>query len=108
MEEIIQIILKSYGLVGIVLLAPYAGIFFLWKELKKTLQEKAKDSKAHAEAISSYGERIVEAHKLRVQDAQSISDRLIALSSEHSSLSKETNMALDRLGDLMTLVRERR
>lgn len=84
MDELIQLIFKSYGLVGVILASPLVAVVFLWRH-NQALQDK-----------------LQAANDKRVEDAQRITDKLMLMSSEHASLSKETNLALDRIGDVLT------
>jgi len=86
MDELIQLVFKSYGIVGVIIFTPVIAVVFLWRHTQ-TLQE-----------------RLQTANDKRIEDSQRISDKLMGMASEHAVLAKETNMALDRIGDMMTAV----
>jgi hypothetical protein len=104
MEELIQLVIKSYGVIGLVMLSPFVGVWFLWKQNQKLHDTIAALTSSSAERIVVAGDRIVEAQKQRVTDAQAIMDRLVTMVTEQSGLNKETNLALERLADLMSMM----
>jgi hypothetical protein len=89
-EEIIQLVTKTYGLVGLLLVAPIVAVVYQWKQ----------NNKLHAEVIKATQES-TEAQKQRVADAQAISNKLLDVVSEQSALNKETNIALDQVRELL-------
>lgn len=91
MEELIQLFTKTYGVIGLLLIAPFIAVKMLWTRI----QELQKDLQAALQAVN-------DAHGKRVEDAKAISERLLEMVKEHSELSKETNIALDRIGDMLT------
>lgn len=93
MEALLELILKTYGLAGILLLSPLAAVWFLWKENKELrgLYQAAM-------------EKVNETHLKRVDDSKAVSEKLLAMVQEHAELSTETNLALDRVGDTLTIV----
>lgn len=93
MEELIQLITRTYGLIGIILLMPFVLMKFLWSDNKSLRKE-----------LAAANEKIVSMQEKRVQDAKDISEKLIEMSSEHAGLTKETNIALDRVGDTLTVM----
>lgn len=84
MEELIESVQQSYGIVGVILASPLAALIYIWKD-NKALQEQ-----------------VVEAQKQRVADAQNVSDKLIVMVQEQAGLAKESNIALDRLGNMLS------
>ena len=93
MEEIIHLIIKSYGIIGVILLSPMVALKFVWDH-NKHLQGQ----------LQIANDRVQEATTKRVDDSKSIVDKLLIMSSEHASLSKETNHALDRVGDTLSII----
>lgn len=93
MEDLIQLVTKTYGLVGVILLAPFALMKFLWA-----------DNKALRRQLEVANEKVNAVQEKRIEDAKAISEKLIEMSSEHAGLTKETNIALDRVGDTLTLM----
>lgn len=86
MEEIITLIAKTYGLVGLLLAAPLVACVFLWRENKAL----------HKEVVTAKGEA-TEAQKQRVADAQAVTGKLLEMTKEQASLNMETNVVLERL-----------
>lgn len=99
MEEIIQLIIKTYGLIGIFLLLPLVFCYLLWRENKTLTKQLQTNHDSAAKKIQECNDRIVEAHKARVIDGQAINNRLIEMVSEQAALNKETIMAMDKLGE---------
>jgi hypothetical protein len=133
MDEVLQLVIKTYGIVGVLILAPVVGVVFVWRSKEvlhgKYVADLKKLSEDYSKAITSMHNdqvtRLVEVHQsqikllsdssdkvvasqaLRVADGQAITSKLMEVVSEQSSLNKETNMALGRVGDLMVSLRER-
>lgn len=93
MEEIIVLVQKSYGLLGVFLVLPLVAVIVVWRQNVK-LQDKV--LKAH--------EDTTDAHKQRVKDAQEINVKLIDVLKEQTGLNIETNLALERIGDALNEV----
>jgi hypothetical protein len=100
-DEIIQLIIKSYGLIGLFLILPLLACYFLWKENKRITQQLQDIHEDAARKIQACNDRIIEAHKIRVTDAQAVSSRVMELSSEQTSGNKEYISALDRLTSII-------
>jgi hypothetical protein len=83
-NEIIELILRTYGIVGLLIAAPFFAVIILWRENRRL----------HAETVH--------VQRCRVEDSQSVVSKLVDVVSEQSSLSRETNKALDRIADVMT------
>lgn len=86
MSELLLLVERTYGLVGIFLLAPVGALAVVWRQNVKIQTALA------------------EAQKLRVKDAQDINSKLIDIVREQTGLSTETNLALERIGDAMNEV----
>jgi hypothetical protein len=108
MEELVQLVLKTYGIAGLVMLSPFAGVVYLWRHNVQLQKELISTSRSYAEKIQVASEKTVDAQKQRVADAQAIMDRLVTMVGEQSSLNKETNLALERLTDLLSLMQQKR
>lgn len=83
MEELVQLVVKTYGLVGLFLLAPMVAIVYLWRRNMK---------------LDADMSRIQE---LRVTDAKSVSEKMMEIVVEQAGLNKETNIALDQVRELL-------
>lgn len=97
MEELLLLIQKTYGLIGIFLVAPVLALIVVWKQ----------NSKLQGEVVKTKNE-VVEAQKQRVKDAQDINTKLIELVKEQTSLNTETNLALERIGDALNELQTQR
>jgi hypothetical protein len=83
MEEILQLILKTYGVVGLLIAAPFIAVVFLWKEnkvLRKDLES---------------------VQQKRVEDNKEVTKSVLEVAKEQSSLNKETNLLLERMSDTL-------
>jgi hypothetical protein len=89
-NDIVELILKTYGIAGILLLMPFIAVVVLFKENKSL----------HADVLA--------AQVKRVEDAQAISTKLIEIVSNQSALNKETNLALDKISETMVHCNARR
>lgn len=112
MQELFDLISKTYGIAGLIILSPFVGIFFLWRANQSLHLQLAALSVAHAKTLETStkefldkillaNDKIVAAQVQRVQDAQGISTMLVTIVSEQSSLNKETNMALDKITEFL-------
>lgn len=90
MEDIVQLILKTYGVAGLIMLSPFVAVVFLWRHCVSQAKEQAAE--------------IARINEQRVAEAKATTEKLIALVSEQSSLNKETNMALERVGDALAYI----
>lgn len=103
MEEILQLIIKSYGLIGIFLVLPLGASALLWKENKALTKQLQSNHEDAARKIQACNDRIIEAHKQRVMDSQAVSNQLIVMVNEQTGLNKDSVLALDKLGDRLVL-----
>jgi hypothetical protein len=108
MEEIIQLITKTYGLVGFLILAPFAGMMVVWNENKRLTLALHDSERRGSDKQSEMNDKIVKAQEQRVADAQQISSKLVEIVSEQSALNRETNIALDRIGDMLSSLHYRK
>jgi NACalpha-BTF3-like transcription factor len=95
MEELIQLIAKTYGIVGMLLIAPLGAAIVLYLDHRKA-------QAIHKKEIDEWEAKLAKAQEQRVQDAQAITTKLVEIVSEQTGLSKETNMALERINEVMT------
>jgi len=119
MEKIVQLVMETYGVAGLVMLSPFAAVVVLWRENLR-IQKDAKDSetkyrtsctdcdKAYADKLASINDKLVSAHEQRVKDAQAITSKMVEMVAEQSAMNRETNLALDRVGDLMSVIQFRK
>lgn len=95
MEELIQLVAKTYGVVGIIMLSPIAGCVFLWRAYVGSLKD-------HRASEQEWMKEIKETHNKRIEDAKEMAAGLKEIAVEQAQLNKETNIALDRINDTMT------
>jgi hypothetical protein len=96
-EELTHLIIKSYGLAGAILLLPMLALYIVWKRAE-TATELLRAQ------LQAANDRVNEVHSKRVEDAKAIAEKLMTMVQENASLSKETNLALDRVGDMLSVL----
>lgn len=96
MDELLLLIQKSYGLVGVILFLPVFATIHLARE-NRTLQL----------AVVKATEQATEAQKQRVADSQAISTQLINVLKEQAALNTETNIGLERIVDVLSELQTR-
>lgn len=94
MEEIIQLVVKTYGIAGVILLTPTAGCVFLWRHYVA----KEKEWRGEREALV---EKLEASHTKRIEDVKALGEGLRSIASEQSGLNTETNLALERINETM-------
>lgn len=102
MSELLQAIEKSYGILGLLIVAPFVAVYYQWNELKRLQSDRLADNKQFTSIIVDMNDKAIRAHELRVTDLQAINSTLIGLVRESSASAKETNLSLERVGDLLT------
>jgi NACalpha-BTF3-like transcription factor len=100
MEEILTLVYKTYGIVGIILFAPIVACVYLWRENKNI-------HGATARQIQASNDKVAAALQQRVVDAQSITNKLVEIVSEQASSNRETNLALERLESRLAALKTR-
>lgn len=83
-----MLVQKTYGLIGVFLVAPMAAFVMVWRDNIKLRTEANKAKNAE-----------IDAHKLRVKDAQEVNVKLVDVIKEQNAMNSETNIALERIGD---------
>lgn len=95
MDKLYQLIMDTYGIAGIITLSPLIGVVMLAREVRRLTDELVKTTTTWSEKVSA-------AQQARIDDSKAISDRLMQVVTEQAALNKETNIALDRIGDAMS------
>ncbi len=90
MEDLILLVQKTYGLIGLILFSPVAATVFLWIENKSLTRLLVSNTEAAHDKLAG-----VQAH--RVDDAKAIMEKLMLIVSQQSSINEETNCALERI-----------
>ena len=104
MEELISAVLKSYGIIGVFMITPIIASVFLWRDNVRLNKETRQITSEHAKIIDEIGKRVVAAQEKRVDDAHSLNTELVKMIAEHAASSKETTLALDRVGDMVSML----
>jgi len=91
-EEVFMLVYKTYGLVGVILVAPAVACIFLWRENKNL-------TNSHIRQLQVANDKVAAAINQRVVDAQAITNKLVEIVSEQAAVNKETNLALAQLVD---------
>jgi hypothetical protein len=97
MQELIELIQKTYGLVGLLIFLPAVFAVWVFKAYQKQVKDRQTDNKEWEDKLEKVQEQ-------RVQDAQAITTKLVEIVSEQSGLNRETNMALERITEVMNTV----
>lgn len=104
MDELVHAVLKSYGLIGLFMFLPVVATVYLWIENKR-LNNKMQDmAERFTGQIDTMGQRVVGAQEKRIEDAGRLSTQLINMVTESVKTAKDTAVALDRVGDMVTMV----
>jgi alkylation response protein AidB-like acyl-CoA dehydrogenase len=107
MEAIVELFVKTYGILGLFVAAPFAATVFLWRDHIKTRDEHAKElvslHKEFAVTLAIANDRIVNAQEQRMGDVQLVRDKLMEMVIEQTATSRETNLALEKVGDFLAL-----
>ena len=95
MEELLQLVWKSYGLVGFLILLPVVACVFLWRQnlaLQKNVMEQA------GVALDVQKQRSSD-HAKRLSDYERMMETLVKLVREQTALNAETNSVLGRVSE---------
>lgn len=87
MEDLLQLVLKSYGIVGVMLLLPVAACVVLWRQ----------NLALHAEVVSQSNVAL-DAQKQRSADQERMTEKLLEVIKEQTELNTEINGVLSRVG----------
>jgi hypothetical protein len=102
MDELIQSITKSYGLIGVFMISPMVATVYLWADNKRLNKKLIDQAISFSQRVEEIGGRVVDAQTQRVKDAQSITDKMVGILVENTSHTKELYISVDRLGDLLS------
>lgn len=116
MDELIQLITKTYGLVGLLILAPMGGLVIVYRDYRRAQAERDRAEREWAERLrkceqecgerlSVVNDKVIGAQLQRVADAQAVTSKLVELVSDQSALNRETNLALESIGNTLTVLR---
>lgn len=95
MDELLTLVLKSYGIVGILILLPAAAAFVLWKQNKELHAEVVAQTSL---ALDAQKDRTKD-QQARVADVERLMEKVIEIVREQTALNTEINGVLSRLGE---------
>jgi len=104
MDELLQAIVKSYGIIGLFMLSPIVATVYLWRENVRLNSEMKALSAAQVSQVDQLGQRVVAIQDKRVEDSKGISEKLMMMVSTHAESAKEQTIALDRVGDMVSML----
>lgn len=84
MTELFELIAKTYGLIGLLLFSPFVAVVYLFRDNRSLRKD------------------LMSIQEMRIKDAQAVSEKLMEMASENSSISKETNIVLGRITETMS------
>lgn len=95
MDELLTLIVKSYGLVGVLIVLPIGAAVVLWIQNKGLHLEVLKQTQI---ALEAQKER-TEDQKTRVADTERMMERLMDVVREQTALNTELNSVLTRVSE---------
>jgi hypothetical protein len=104
MEELVQAIFKSYGLIGLFMISPVVATVYLWIDNKRLNNKIQDQAEKFASQIDSMGQRVVATQDKRIDDSAKITSQLVQMVTESVGSAKDTAVALDRVGDMVSMV----
>jgi hypothetical protein len=93
LEDLLQLVLKSYGIVGVMLLLPVAACVVLWKQNIVLHNEVVAQSSI---ALEAQKQRSTD-QSARVKDNERMTERLMDIIKEQTELNTEINNVLSRV-----------
>jgi hypothetical protein len=108
MEELIQLIAKTYGIVGIILLTPTAACIFLWRHYVTVTGDSTNHGKAWADRLQALADsnaaKIEVLQQKRIDDVRALGDAVLRIAIEQAAMNKETNMLMERINETLQAV----
>ena len=93
MEELIQLILRTYGIAGLLLLLPVVAMVVLWRQNKALHDEVVTQTN---QAVEAQKQRVEDQNK-RVADNERMMQRLMDVVREQTVINTEVRVVLERL-----------
>ncbi len=94
MEDLFQLVLKSYGIVGVMLLLPVAACVVLWKQNLALHAEVVAQSSV---ALDAQRQRSTD-QSARVRDYERMAEKLFEIIKEQTELNTEISSVMSRVG----------
>lgn len=95
MEDLFQLILKTYGIAGVLLLLPVFSTIVLWKQNKSLHDEVVAQTNS---AVEAQKQRVEDSNK-RVADNERMMNRLMEVVREQAQINTDVKNVLDRVAD---------
>lgn len=95
MDEILTLVLKTYGLVGVLILLPAAAAIFLFRENKLLHSEVIAQTTL---ALEAQKDRTKD-QQARVADTERMMEKLLEIVKEQTALNTEINGVMSRLSE---------
>lgn len=101
MDELFALIGKTYGIAGLIMLSPFAGIIIVWRHNIELQKDKDDQNKANNEAVKVMQAALTTVQESRVADAKAISEKILVFVAENAKVSSEISSALDQVRELL-------
>lgn len=95
MDELLTLVLKTYGLVGVLILLPAAASIVLWRQNKALHEEVVSQTNL---ALDAQKERTKD-QQTRVADTERMMEKLLEIVKEQTALNTEINGVMSRLSE---------
>lgn len=114
MTELVELISRTYGIVGLLILAPFASTVYLWMYIVRTrdamlaqstefIRQMSELNQLRIDDMSRASSQVSSVQEKRVSDAQEVVNKLITTVSEQTAMNAETNLAIERVGDFLSI-----
>lgn len=104
MDELLHAVIKSYGVIGLFMVSPIVAAVYLWRDNVRLNNDMKKMAQDFTEKIDEMGKRVVVIQDKRVEDSHNITSQLVEMIASHTASAKETVIALDRVGDMVSML----
>lgn len=95
MDHLLDLVVRTYGIVGIIILAPYFACGFMWREIRA---QAVKIEDKNKELL----DKLTDLQNKRLDDAKHLATKMADVSQAQSLSSSETNMTLQRISDIIS------
>lgn len=92
-EELLALIMKTYGIAGLLIVAPIIAVVFLWKNNNALQSQVVAQAALVAAAEKARGDD----QSKRVADTERMAEKLLLVVKEQTALGSESNSLLERL-----------
>ena len=108
MEELVQLIVKTYGIVGIILLTPTVACIFLWRHYVSVTEGHTGHGKVWGDKLQALADsnaaKIEVLQQKRIDDVRALGDAVLRIAIEQAAMNKETNMLMERINETLQAV----